>query len=145
MTIHCNTNLVQIRLDGVDRFAEVHFFVQLPIEDDLRPGVLGSEASSWSFANVALVQLYSPAHQQLAANSFGTVLSCLPSQPGDLHVIDVKTILAVVGMVPHTPRLPTGETEDRFFVVEKSGLDVARTGPEDDDLNDNDGDTIDTG
>jgi len=48
-------------------------------------------------------------------------------------------------MVPHTPRLPTGETEDHSFVVEKSGLDVACTGPVDDDLNDNDGDTINTG
>lgn len=99
---------------------------------------------AWRFTNVAVVQLYSPAHQQLAADSFGTVLSCLPSQPGDLHIVDVNTILAVVGMVPHAPRLPTGETEDRFFVVEKSGLDVARTGPEDDNLNDIDGDNVDT-
>lgn len=45
---------------------------------------------------------------------------------------------------PHTLRLPTGETEDGFFVVEKSGLDVACTGPENDNLNDNDGGTIDT-
>jgi hypothetical protein len=41
-------------------------------------------------------------------------------------VIDVKSIMSVVGMVPHLP-FP-GETLTRYFVVEKPGLDVAVLG-----------------
>jgi hypothetical protein len=41
-------------------------------------------------------------------------------------VIDVKSILSVVAMVPHLP-FP-GDTSERYFVVEKPGLDVASLG-----------------
>jgi hypothetical protein len=44
-------------------------------------------------------------------------------------VIDVKSILSVVAMVPHRPHLPfPGDTSERYFVVEKPGLDVASLG-----------------
>lgn len=33
-------------------------------------------------------------------------------------------------MIPHRPTLPSGITEDRFFMVEKAGLDVTLTGVE---------------
>lgn len=29
-------------------------------------------------------------------------------------------------MVPHTPTLPSGTTEDQFFMLEKPGLDISK-------------------
>ena len=50
-----------------------------------------------------------------------------------LRFIDVKTIQAVVSMVPHTPVIQGLPAEGRFFLVEKPGLDVAvMTGAEED-------------
>ncbi|KAG2341727.1 hypothetical protein BDR05DRAFT_887771, partial [Suillus weaverae] len=40
----------------------------------------------------------------------------------------IKYILGVVGMVPHKPTLPSGVTEDCYFMVEKPGLDIATFG-----------------
>jgi hypothetical protein len=41
-------------------------------------------------------------------------------------VVDVKCILSVVAMVPHSPNIPGREdVEQHYFVVEKIGLEVA--------------------
>lgn len=66
-----------------------------------------------------------------------TLWSC--ENQGDLALkfIDVKTIQSVVAMIPHRPALsalaPQTEHPERFFLVEKPGLDVAMlTGMEED-------------
>lgn len=41
-----------------------------------------------------------------------------------LKVINVKSIVSVIVMIPHKP-FPKLDEPDRFFVVEKPGLDVA--------------------
>ncbi|EGO04422.1 hypothetical protein SERLA73DRAFT_27897, partial [Serpula lacrymans var. lacrymans S7.3] len=51
--------------------------------------------------NVALVSLYSPPDQQLLHISSGLVWSSEPQDNHLLKVIDVKTILSVVTMVPY--------------------------------------------
>ncbi|KAF9218997.1 hypothetical protein BS17DRAFT_671204, partial [Gyrodon lividus] len=57
--------------------------------------------------------------------SHGTLMTCTSlGQPSLCH-IDVRDILSVVGLVPHSLTLPSGLVENRFFVVEKSGLDIA--------------------
>jgi hypothetical protein len=38
----------------------------------------------------------------------------------------------VIGLVPHRPRLPSGVEEDRFFIVDMSGVDFAYMVPEPD-------------
>jgi hypothetical protein len=43
-------------------------------------------------------------------------------------VIDVKQIIGVIAMVPQTTRLPGGEIEDRFFLVERPGLELSDLG-----------------
>lgn len=54
-------------------------------------------------------------------------------------MVDVKQIQSVVAMIPHKPMLPSGvmEEEDRFFMLEKPGLDISNVGiingPPDDD------------
>lgn len=55
--------------------------------------------------------------------------------------MEIEQIQAVVAVIPHRPTLPSGVTEDRFFVVERTGLDVSTTGvffEENDDNGDSD-------
>ncbi|KAG2741861.1 hypothetical protein P692DRAFT_20879761 [Suillus brevipes Sb2] len=67
-----------------------------------------------------------PDHELLEL-SFHAASSCKQIE-GDIRVIDVKSITDVIGMVPHRPTLPSGVTEDRYFLVEKPGLDIATFG-----------------
>jgi hypothetical protein len=67
---------------------------------------------------LACVSCYSQPHQDLLKASQGTLLSC--TRQGTVKVIDVKSISDVVAMVPHQP-FPG---EERFFLVEKPGLDT---------------------
>jgi hypothetical protein len=58
--------------------------------------------------------------------SYNTLMSCTYRGDESLIVVDAKAIIAVVAMVPHSP-FPE-DTTDRYFVVEKPGLDVAYLG-----------------
>ena len=71
-----------------------------------------------------MVSLYSLPHQDLLEFLYHTLLSC--THENDLKVIDVKSICAVVAMILHKPF--SGETQERYFVVKKPGLDVACLG-----------------
>ncbi len=51
--------------------------------------------------------------------------SCTYSGDGALKFVDVKAIQSVVSMIPHIPSIEGRPAEDRFFLVEKPGLDVA--------------------
>jgi hypothetical protein len=66
-----------------------------------------------------MVSVYSPPHPVLLEESHNTLYSCTPAQ--SIRVIDVKEILSVVAMVPHHP-FP--ELPQRFFLVEKPGLNI---------------------
>lgn len=78
---------------------------------------------------IAVVSMYSPPDLALLEASHYTLWSC--SYQGDtaLRVIDVQTIVSVVAMVP----LPGSE---RYFVVEKPGLDIAHMGGNDETITD---------
>ncbi|KIJ10746.1 hypothetical protein PAXINDRAFT_30001, partial [Paxillus involutus ATCC 200175] len=78
-------------------------------------------------------QLFSDSNPDLYELSCGTLLSCKALGKQSLQLIDITDILSVVGMVPHSPKLPSGVIENWFFVVEKSGLEIANSGPEADD------------
>jgi hypothetical protein len=71
--------------------------------------------------------MYSQPDTDLLDLSFQAVSSCAYLED-DIRVVNIKSIKAVVGMVPHTPRLPSGVVENRFFLVEKPGLDIATFG-----------------
>jgi hypothetical protein len=75
---------------------------------------------------LALVSLYSLPHEELLEYSHHTLLSCVYEGDARLQVIDIKSIMSVVAMVPHHPFLE--DPLDRYFVVEKPGLDVACLG-----------------
>ena len=76
---------------------------------------------------LALVSLYSKPDPTILHHSVNTLWSC--KYQGDsesaLKFIDVKTIQSVVSMVPHKLAIPGQQPEERFFLVEKPGLDVA--------------------
>ncbi|KAG1878337.1 hypothetical protein F4604DRAFT_1880351 [Suillus subluteus] len=89
------------------------------------------DENNWHFVNVALVMLYSLPQPELLALSYGALISCIHEGEESLCVIDVNTIQSVVGMIPHKPTLPNGQVEEQFFLVEKTGLDIARCGLQD--------------
>jgi len=59
--------------------------------------------------------------------------------PPQYHFIDVAltAIRSVVGMVPHRVQLQEGGMQDRFFLVQKMGMELAYTRTEYDDNQDN--------
>jgi hypothetical protein len=81
---------------------------------------------------LACVSCYSQPHSDLLQVSRNTLWSCTHQGAAGVKVIDVKSIAAVVAMVPHEP-FPG---EHRFFLVEKPGLDTAIIGGNDEELMD---------
>ena len=77
---------------------------------------------------LAMVSIYSPPHALLLTLSYNTLWSCTYRGNHSLRVIDVKSIAAVVAMVPHQPFSENSSPDERFFVVEKPGLDVSSLG-----------------
>jgi hypothetical protein len=75
---------------------------------------------------VAVVALYSLPHARLLELSSDTLMSCTHLGDAGIKVIEVKSITAVIAMVPHQPRLGGDPPELRYFVVEKPGEDVAQ-------------------
>ena len=54
--------------------------------------------------------------------------TCYSSLEGEEPVaVDVKTIISVVGMVPHKPAIPNQPLQTRFYLAEQMMLDVRDT------------------
>lgn len=103
--------MYQIYLGNEIRIAEVRFFIHVNREE----GDMG----------LTLVSLFSKPDEHLKTLSVNTLWSCEYQGDGGLKFIDVKTIQAVVAMIPHKPKIPGRPPSERFFLVEKPGLDVA--------------------
>ena len=71
----------------------------------------------------ALVSPYSPPNDYLGKISHNTLIACMYQGDELLSVIDVKSIISVVAMVPF-PYTING-CDNYYFMVEKVGLDVA--------------------
>ena len=74
-----------------------------------------------------MISVYSEPHGELLKKSHGSFISCKYSGDDSLVVVDISCIQAVVAMVPHCLRSAEGD-DDRFFLIEKPGLDVANLG-----------------
>jgi hypothetical protein len=74
---------------------------------------------------LALVSPYSKPDPTILRRSMNTLWSCKHQEDSVLKFIEVKTIQAIVAMIPHKPAIIGQQTEERFFLVEKPGLDVA--------------------
>ena len=84
---------------------------------------------NWNLT-LTCVSCYSQPHQDLLKASQGPLLSC--THQGTVKVIDVKSISAVVTMVPHQP-FPG---EEHLSLVEKPGLDTTTIGGKDEEIMD---------
>jgi len=60
--------------------------------------------------------------------SHDTLWSCEYQGDTALQFIDAKTIQSVVAMIPHKPIIEAQQLGERFYLVEKPGLDVAVIG-----------------
>jgi hypothetical protein len=74
---------------------------------------------------LALVSLFSKPDESLLSLSMKTLWSCEYQGDDVLQFINIKTIQAVVAMIPHMVEIPGFPPSERFFLVEKPGLDVA--------------------
>jgi hypothetical protein len=75
-----------------------------------------------------MVSVYSLPHAGLLTLSYNTLWSCTYHGNHSLRVIDAKSISAVVAMVPHQSFPDDSNPAERFFVVEKPGLDISFLG-----------------
>ena len=128
---------MQIVHNGTQRIAEVRYFTRLlnraadDVNDD--SDTMDNNPDRALFTNAALVTLYSHPDPQLLRESFGTVVSCTKLGEDSLTVVQTSAIQAVVAMIPH--KLSVNE-ENRYFLLEKSGMELARFGEEDDEDDD---------
>ncbi|KIK15072.1 hypothetical protein PISMIDRAFT_16793 [Pisolithus microcarpus 441] len=124
---------IKVIINGTVHIAEVRCFARLVIkaagyfsddddDDEDTPGHL-------QFDDIALVMLYSHPHPHLLDNSYGVLASCTKLGEASLQVVKISSIQAVVAMVPHHP-VVNGVPEDRYFLVEKTGMEIAHFGME---------------
>jgi hypothetical protein len=110
-------------LDGEIRFAEVLYYTQLAVNTNDDSDL---EEDEWQFSNVAVVNMYSTPDKALLKLSSQTLASCMHLD--EIRVINVKDVISVIAMIPHKPTLPSGVMEDRFFMMERPGLDISNLG-----------------
>ena len=96
-------------------FAEVQYYLCLTWEN-----------------TIAIVSIYSHPDPILLKASHHTLWSCSYRGNASLKVINVKAIVGVVVVVP------LFGVQDRYFVVEKPGLDIAHMGGDDETMVDED-------
>ena len=111
----------------------MHYFTrlltgQVPSDSDDNNPIADNEQVL--FTSVALVTLYSHPDRHLLQESSGTVVSCTKLSEQGLVVIDISCIQAVVAMIPHKF---SPDSESTYFLVEKTGMELARFGMEEED------------
>ncbi|KAI6148865.1 hypothetical protein BKA82DRAFT_936037 [Pisolithus tinctorius] len=129
----CN---VKVTLNGVICIAEVRYFARLVVTDNLSDNDNDDEdldgPHHFQFDDIALVTLYSHPHPFLLEQSHGVLASCMKLGKASLQVIKISAVQSVVAMVPHRP-VVHGVTEDRYFLVEKTGMEIVHFGLEEND------------
>ena len=93
---------------------EVQFFTQL--------GQTAEDGTTF-FNNVAVVKLYSEPDPHLVRESSQVLAAS--TLLDSIKIINVKTIKSVVAMILHKIVLASGVEGERFFMLEKPGLDVS--------------------
>lgn len=73
--------------------------------------------------------LHSRPNENLFKESIWTVWSVTEQGETGLRVIDAKTILSVVSVIPHDHHLTEDSSDARFFVWEQMGMDMALLSP----------------
>ena len=81
---------------------------------------------AWKFEDIAVICTYSLPDDSLLKSSSHTLVSSRFSD--ELVIVQIKSIKSVVRIIPHHLKHPSGIIEDRFFVMEKPGLDISKLG-----------------
>ena len=103
---------LQIMLSNQIEFAEVQYFFNASVNNARR--------------TLALVSLYSrPDEDFFRRSNWTTVWSVTEGGPSSLQVIEAKSILSVVSVIPHNRHVNADHSDKRFFVWEQMGLDMA--------------------
>jgi hypothetical protein len=105
---HRLLNVPQISHHGVIHFAEVMFFFTKTV---------GGEAGAF-----ALVSKFSRPNDYLLSSTQDTLIVCRHQGEEGLVVVDAKSILSVVAMVPF--RYAVDGLNNYYFVIEQIGLDI---------------------
>lgn len=92
-------------------FAEVQYFFNTIVNDER--------------VTLALVSLYSRPDEDLFKQSNWTVWSVTEQGQLGLRVIDVKSILSVVSVIPHNHHVQADSSDECFFIWEQMGMDMA--------------------
>jgi len=79
---------------------------------------------AWRFEDIAVIHTYSLPDNFLLKLSSHTLMSSTFSD--ELVVVQIKSIKSVVGIILHRLKHLSGIIEDRFFVMEKPGLDISQ-------------------
>ena len=93
------------------RFAEIRFFF-------LKSFGTTSEG-------LAVVSLYAQPDDYLLRSTHETLCVCRHQGDTDIVIINVKSILSVVAMVPFP--FVVGGRSDQYFMIERIGLDIVET------------------
>ncbi|KAL1681733.1 hypothetical protein EV122DRAFT_287879 [Schizophyllum commune] len=113
---------VKLHLDGIDRIAEVHYFLKLgpePTEDEDPEEIEAKENA------VAVVSMFGLPHAGLLADSYHTYYTCEHFRDIDVRVVDVQQIKSVVMMAPdpsYGKFHQDGTENNRWYLMEKPGL-----------------------
>ena len=101
----------QITHQGTTRFCEARFYFRVG-DGDVRE-------------TLALVSLYSVPDEAILERSYGTLTVCEYQDDAALTIVGVKSIEAVVGMVPFGDQVEGHNP--KYFLAEKLGLEVYET------------------
>ncbi|KAI6103340.1 hypothetical protein EDD16DRAFT_1715232 [Pisolithus croceorrhizus] len=131
--IHMAHN-VKVSLNGGDWIVEVQYFARLVVmaaENLPVPDEDLDTPECCHFTDVALITLYSQPDVDLLKKSYGVLASCTKPGEASLRVIKISDIRSVVAMILHRPIIH-GVAKERYFLVEKTGMEIACFGLEDD-------------
>jgi len=86
------------------------------------------DEEAWQFEDVAVICTYSLLDNSLLNLSLSSHMLMSSTFSDELVVVRIKSIKSVVGIIPHRLKRPSSIIEDRFFVMEKPGLDISQVG-----------------
>jgi hypothetical protein len=92
-------------------FAEVQYFFNAIVND--------------ARITLVVVTLYSRPDEDLFKQLNWTVWSVTEQGESGLQVIDAKTILSVISVIPHNHHVCADSSDERFFIWEQMGMDMA--------------------
>ena len=107
----------------------MHYFTHIVQVVQNIPNSESDDDANAQFKDVALVTLYSPPDEEnLLAQSYGALLSCTKLSEDSFCVIEISLIQSVVAMIPHSIH---SVLNDRYFLIEKTGMQIVHCGEED--------------